>query len=483
VSSLRLLFTELESSEVKELSRWCNRRDTRFDILANLPLELVLQVLRYVDLRTGFRCRRTSQRWALVLSSETLSQAYIQPWYSREGLSLYDHQSPPLSTELGKMAEHIDAFCTGRPFSVLTMPNHLSSSGRRSHFDYHRGHMMWYDEGLGVIEVLDFKHSTRKRFAFPSRQPPHVFSEKLIVFYDDSGKVEVINHVTGSTHRLRLSSGNVRDVIAIGGAVAILHDEYVTTWNTENQKTCQFCTCLAPRTHPSLGQDGIYITTKELDVVYYEVHDRTEAECAKVSFVRYKLDGTPLTSSERINVSWGFQEMTNLPKPPISTTGLVGNALQNMLTSIAYYEVYDHRRYRMTRSLFHRGIGLDAACCWKDIFYEARDLPLSNAGSQGPIVCTTVLDSRDNNGTTILLDTLYYTVRYDSMSSLDEVLSRRALMGFHKYASNDIIVMGDEDFMVLIRSNGMVVIYCFDREANLSALGKELGFRYINVRL
>jgi hypothetical protein len=474
-SSLRILSTKLESSEIKQLSWWLHARDSRYDILGNLPLELVLHILRYVDLRTAFRCRRISQRWAGILSLDLLPQIYIRPWYFREDQSSRDRQSLPLSTETTKVAEHIDAFCTGRPFGSLTMSFNPGNNSQSFHSDVHycNGLLMLLDEQDNLVQFFDLRNGTHKNFALPSEQNPRALSEQLIVCCSDVGEVEIVNHLTGSNHQFGLESENARDVIAKGGTIAILHDEYVTTWDIETQTTCQFCICPSPRSHLSIVEDGIYITTKELDVIYYEVFERTEWECAEVSFVRYKLDGTPLTSPVRLIAPWMRHEIPKLPKPPISITGLVGSALQSLLLSVAYHEVCDDRLYRKARSIITDGpYGTIPACLWKDILYESRnfsDVP------DDPIFLTSIYDFRDDTAKSMLCDPVELSeLAKSTETGLNEWHSNRTMAEFLNGPA--VAVMGDENFVVNISNCGTILIHCFDKEAKISLLNSGTSY-------
>jgi hypothetical protein len=363
------LSSELESSEIKKFSPWIHERDTRCDILGELPLELVLLILGYVDLRTTFRCRRVSQRWAVILSLEILWKVYLEPWYSGKHLALHERQVLPLSTAIGEIAEHVDAFCTGRPFSSLTMfLDRPTSRDFSSQFRYCRSLLTWWDEYDAKIHLVDLKSGNHKSFVRTSTV--YALSEKLIVFCSDSGTVKVIDHLTEFTYRFQLPHGNVRAVIVKGGAIAILHDAWVTTWDIESKKRCHFCVCEAAPTHFSRIEDGIYLTTEDLHVVHFEVFGRNKGEYVEIWLTRYALNGTPLTDEVCIPAPRDMHS-----KPTVSTTGLVGKDLEDLLKTIAYHELREDRRYRNTPSIIRdRFNNLALACSWKDILYESRDI-------------------------------------------------------------------------------------------------------------
>jgi hypothetical protein len=392
------------------------------------------------------------------------------------------------------MAEHIDAFCTGRPFASLTMfLDHPRSSEFRWRFRYCCSFLTWWDDYNLKLHLVDLKGGTYQGFELASTC--YVITEKLIAFCSEFGTVKVIHHLTGTIHRFRLPSGDIKDMVAKGGAIAILHEDLVITWNVETDKTCQFCVYHPnPQSLLPIIDYGIYLTTEDLNVIYFEVYEKVEGESAEMSLTRYALDSTPLTSAVRIVTDWYGHS-----KPAVSTTGLEGKALQNMLDTVAWPELCDDSRRKKAHSIVRDdSYGSAAACLWKDILYESRDISPANL-PHIPRLGTIVYDSQSGTAKTMIFppDDIRYdtartmvcalddpTVHYNQIESgLHEPNSHHSPAGYLK--GPFVTVMGDENFVVNISDNGMVVVYCFDKEANLGNLGKTcvgIDFQYAEWR-
>jgi len=225
--------SNLTRNEVRELRQWSREQDFRHDIVGTLPLELVIQILQEVDLRTAFLSRRVSKKWAIILSSPRVVEAILRPWLSRGDPGLHTPQGRPSQTASSIMAEHIDAFCTGRPFSELTVIYNVSEdqSSRHRLLAYSNGIVSWYDESSREIIILQLKSGISKTWVNQDRERPYALalSEDLLAVSTYSGRVLMYNHRTGDEYRMRLASGNQRMLLLRGGTLAILHGSQVTT--------------------------------------------------------------------------------------------------------------------------------------------------------------------------------------------------------------------------------------------------------------
>jgi hypothetical protein len=71
----------------------------------------------------------------------------------------------------------------------------------------------------------------------------------------------------------------------------------------------------------------------------------------------------------------------------------------------------------------------------------------------------------------------------ETESELNELHARRSLAGYLK--GQPVAVMGDENFVVNISNDGIVLIHCFEKEANLANLANlriGIDFRYAKWR-
>ena len=126
---------------------------TAVDVFGRLPLELSQRISQYLQLYQIFQARRVSKRWNVILSSPYIVESmFLRPWYTEEKSSLHIPEGLSESAVVSLKAEHIDAFCNGRAFSVANFD--IEGFAESSFYDfivYANGILAWpTTDGTGV---------------------------------------------------------------------------------------------------------------------------------------------------------------------------------------------------------------------------------------------------------------------------------------------------------------------------------------------
>ena len=241
----RTLLTAKNSSVAGKLGCFCH-----YDIIAELPLEIIQKIFLYLPLHQCFKAQRVSRRWREVLSAPQTIECLIQWWYPRgeTDLCIPNHLSPEATLNL--KAEHIDAFRTGHPFSKSNLDG---MPDRMDGIVYAHGVLAWInlDPSSHVgrsIEMLDLKTHLRRRLMSEDRSlfRTIAISSSIIAALDLMGRCHVwdINH-PDKNFLLQLPSARYYRIVASGPALAIASDHgrrgiEVLTWSSRTMITHSF---------------------------------------------------------------------------------------------------------------------------------------------------------------------------------------------------------------------------------------------------
>ncbi|KAG7007570.1 hypothetical protein G7Y79_00009g026790 [Physcia stellaris] len=220
---VRSLYHSLSKQQIRDLKALIESTDFRFDIIANLPIELVTFVFQHLELFHTFQFRRVSRRWLEVLSADEVVKTLIRPWTSTEDIKLRTPH-PLLSSQqvLDMYAEHQDAFQTGNAFSRIQIPH-----GQRIHDDvtlfthaYSHGSLAWVGE-LGqsdAVYLRDLESGLERTFMPTEREEIDeiVLSETLLVATTKSSRCYIWAHDTSRPpYCLRLTSQCRRNIFRL----------------------------------------------------------------------------------------------------------------------------------------------------------------------------------------------------------------------------------------------------------------------------
>ncbi|KAI4908589.1 uncharacterized protein J4E92_010782 [Alternaria infectoria] len=111
--ALKALTAELSPYEWRTLHATTSSRTFQFDVIGNLPVELVAQVFSHLDVAAPYRLQSVSRRWKHTLQSLHVIKASLNSWY--QGTVNFQDADHALCQ---KKARKIHAFRTGKPRKV-----------------------------------------------------------------------------------------------------------------------------------------------------------------------------------------------------------------------------------------------------------------------------------------------------------------------------------------------------------------------------
>ena len=206
-------YRRLSKQQIRDLKALLETIDFRYDIIADLPTELVSLVFQHLDLYQSYQCRRVSRRWHEQLSSEQVVKALLHSWTATENHPLRVPCGYPSHSVLDAQAEHHDAFRTGKPFSFVHIPRgrDLSADAGLFKHAYSNGLLAWVEksEGCDRICLYELETSAVSHFMPPEREniDEIMLSGKLLVATTASARCYIWSHQTsGLPYSLRLPS-------------------------------------------------------------------------------------------------------------------------------------------------------------------------------------------------------------------------------------------------------------------------------------
>ena len=207
------LYHTLSKQQIRELKALLDTTDFRYDIIANLPTELVPLVFLHLDLGQSYQCRRVSRRWHELLSSEQVIKALLHPWTDTEDLPLRVPNGSSPHSILDIQAEHQDAFRKGKPFSSMRIPHgrDLTPGMDSLIHAYSDGLLSWVErsENCDRICLYELETGTLCHFMPPERESIDkiILSGKLLVAMTTSARCYIWTHrTTNQPYSLRLPS-------------------------------------------------------------------------------------------------------------------------------------------------------------------------------------------------------------------------------------------------------------------------------------
>lgn len=187
----------------------------KFDIVGNLPLELVCLVFSHLEVYMAFSCRRVSKYWAKVLSSSHLVRPHLRTWFMEGVLEALIELSNELSkSQVSDLAGSIDAFQNGRPFAWVHRSWDLfDSEGHPESFNADRGHRMsqayssgklaWIRKEASHISIVDVNTGEMQTYLVQGMNLSHVtISETFVVAFSASDRKLYTYHLETKTQHM-----------------------------------------------------------------------------------------------------------------------------------------------------------------------------------------------------------------------------------------------------------------------------------------
>ncbi|KAL8822841.1 MAG: hypothetical protein Q9191_006433 [Dirinaria sp. TL-2023a] len=192
VSRLTALYNILSKQQIRDLETLLKSTDWRFDIIGNLPPELVLLVFEKLDHCNAFSSQRVSRRWLDLLSNDLTTGALIRSWRLLGDFELIIPEGALQRDICSLAAEHEQAFRTGNAFSRLCQNINLGEEDVLPVWAYCEGYIAWLAGALGSnkVALYHIKSGRRSFFVPTDREGINSFalSSELLVITTLGGK-------------------------------------------------------------------------------------------------------------------------------------------------------------------------------------------------------------------------------------------------------------------------------------------------------
>ena len=174
--------------------------DLHCDIFGNLPLEICLKILQHLPLYQLFQAQRVSRRWSEILTSRPCLDYHLRTCHQDDEITTGALEPSVASA----MAEHIDAYRRGSPFSRMVI-NLLGEArdpefgqyytklhgDKRDHY-YADGIVAWLNEADSDDGVIEYFYVATGQQGILRAPDPDVekiaVSSSTLVAMTDSGK-------------------------------------------------------------------------------------------------------------------------------------------------------------------------------------------------------------------------------------------------------------------------------------------------------
>ena len=364
------------------------------------------------------------------------------------------------------VAARIDAFSTGRPFSICTKYRNRDWDRRSTdvfiddtgHVAYADGFLAWIDSEADTTNLLNLWSGESKVWSFRNQAASFLLavSKTLFAACDHFGTVTVYDHISHSEFHFRVPSANVQAMVTKGHTVAVLHDSDVTVWIDTMQQARQIHIAIDTADEAISQCYGLVFAADEHDLRYYQTPGDTH-----ITFTCVPLEDTLTPEAAKEEASDcaadpdSALEVYSVPSPThddlprlSSPHGLLTLCTVQPATGtilIGYDAPHQRPRFAQIGSGNARGL------LWKDVVYKSHLVATTRGRSRR----LSVADCRDGS---------------DSRWRLTGMVARpigaegegRGVRWSPREISN-VRLVGDEHFLVQAFTD-RVVVYGFDVE-------------------
>ncbi|KAL8947208.1 MAG: hypothetical protein Q9222_006486 [Ikaeria aurantiellina] len=290
------LLRSLPANQIRQLVEQCNSVDFHFDIISNLPHEILCLVFQNLEIREAYRLRRVSKSWLRTLSASEFVETLLHPWFA---MGHVDLRIPPDSSPeiiLALKSEHVQSFVTGNPFGMIQSDWKAASSQGDGplRVAYSKGRLAWIDTSFKVVHLKNLEFGQETLFIPPNREKvEHIcMSSDLVMVTTRSGKCYAWDSVTGAPSSLQLPSAWISSIRANGKTAVICQGtedtgpRSLTIWHVDTGKSRSFDASLSkwpPRPH--MWYD---IKVTDDSVIHFEF---VRGPPDELLFSRYTFDG------------------------------------------------------------------------------------------------------------------------------------------------------------------------------------------------
>ncbi|KAL1963281.1 hypothetical protein VTN77DRAFT_8504 [Rasamsonia byssochlamydoides] len=297
------ILDQLHLDEWRDVSIRAKKISFQRDILGSLPLEIVAQIVKYLDLWDILRFQRVSKRWQELLSSTVIYSAALKAYRICPGLAV-------CKSLFVRCAKRRFALEFGRPYSKAVYPfdrTELREPDLGDRIAYCHRQLAWgeVDEdwrSLGVA-VRCLQSGLIRRFVPPNRgNISHVrLSESLLVVITSEGYCTVWEISTERRVSFRLPSIAIEEVTVDRDRVAIItkgKPPSLVVWDLRTGATRS----VHIKERPLIA--GFHPGADRLIILFLEKNDLSGP--SKIVRVRYSFAGKTISPLEEPQVSFAL---------------------------------------------------------------------------------------------------------------------------------------------------------------------------------
>lgn len=298
--SIQSILRSLPREHVRELACHAGAIHFRFDIVGNLPIEILCLIFQDLPIYQAFQLRRVSKTWHQKLSAPELVESMLQPWFAMGDVDLRMPQDASTAEALAIRAEHVDAFKTGNPFSMVQGQWDVDwdegYKHRPTNIDYSNGRVAWaVPEDTGIhVRNLEFGQETLYTPPNRERISKISLSRGILAATTDSGRCYVWDCTTGALYTIQLPSSRITLLATSNKTLTILHhfdarNEFeVTTWNLDDCRTRSFQVAMQDRSwaQSEVLTYELHVTDDSFSFIEYDMGPPDQ-----IFFTRYTLEG------------------------------------------------------------------------------------------------------------------------------------------------------------------------------------------------
>ena len=479
---LKSLVGALPYLQFRELQDWMEATCFKLDVVGKLPLELSHVITQYLPLREIFAAQRVSHQWSRIFTSfQTLQnlQPLMQHWYGDNvttwGQTLHVPDGLSSTAKTALMAEHMEAYRTGKAFSYRTREwNVQSPEFAAMSVAYADGVLAWIDSDAGKFHAFHIESGLERSFG-------PIINQDIPTYIAVSASVIAVTTVSDECYVWNLAGTEVyflpylNDIVAFAvfdNTVAIVHglkwsdwSAQLTIWNSKDQKS-RSTTLSWNRLMPSdcliaFSYDGktIVFFGFELTLSQYFIYFNCIGIDGK--FVKEGRLAVPISPDVCI-----------IPNSSVSCTSVLRDGCTVIwvldeygkaasVATLDYIRIlYDSRQgeLRLTETRIARTQTIPAAMgssfYWKGVVYFLND---------------------DENSTMLhILDVKEGTCREAEMSIVAERMIQDGEALDRHFIDTSSEILGDEKFLIQL-SDQHFRIWCFDK--NLKMAGEDMEYK------
>ncbi|KAE8349812.1 hypothetical protein BDV28DRAFT_54141 [Aspergillus coremiiformis] len=463
------LLEQMHPYEWRDVRDRMNQVSFQKDILGSLPVEIAVQIVKYLDLSEFHIFRRVSKRWNCLLSSRLLCNVVFRRYIGHSCSSIQATETPDAFIQYAKQLVHLER---GQPVSkvykslCLPLP---SSTGLVGH-DFSNGRYTWTEDA--IVYVHNLHSNTTQSFCTENRDSFTTLrvSESIVAGITPHGVCYVWSLQTSNSAYFRLPSLHWTYFVARGVNVAMAFngmvsgEDCIIHWQLDSRVARTF------NIENRLAYMDVNPTTGDLITVHLEetvghdavVHTRP-AMCAQLRVMKYSLKDAANTSTNRpqhynmalpsiadpasyveIDSSLSFAIGNTMGILSVRPKGCLAETSRG-LVAITYDPGIDKVSINVVSAENTPFVPLCMACVGNNIIYYIKN---------------------DNGKPKIWISNPDAMVSHRPAKLMDPQLPREASNRVYSYGTN-YTLRGDRDFILIVDQNGLKA-WCFNDKITLS---------------